>query len=164
MRSESCSPHHKVIIQLRSEPCFPVAYLISKVTYIKQNLYWYFFSVILSNLTKFNLLFLDFLFLVDFLRIYLEFQLLDFLLGHRHKALFHRAELKTLVYLHGHKVWIRFRATWCFFGLKQMHGSIIHKFVSSFTLEIEDLFSVLFIYFISMLQFTTFSSYLDRAR
>ncbi|KAH1218166.1 DUF21 domain-containing protein [Glycine max] len=29
--------------------------------------------------------------------------LLDFLLGHRHKALFHRAELKTLVYLHGHK-------------------------------------------------------------
>ncbi|KAG4971598.1 hypothetical protein JHK85_038019 [Glycine max] len=30
--------------------------------------------------------------------------LLDFLLGHRHKALFHRAELKTLVYLHGHKI------------------------------------------------------------
>ncbi|KAL5157159.1 DUF21 domain-containing protein [Glycine soja] len=30
-------------------------------------------------------------------------QLLDFLLGHRHKALFHRAELKTLVNLHGHE-------------------------------------------------------------
>ncbi|KAH1145836.1 hypothetical protein AAZV13_15G058500 [Glycine max] len=30
-------------------------------------------------------------------------KLLDFLLGHRHKALFHRAELKTLVNLHGHE-------------------------------------------------------------
>ncbi|KAG4955819.1 hypothetical protein JHK85_042199 [Glycine max] len=30
--------------------------------------------------------------------------LLDFLLGHRHKALFHRAELKTLVNLHGHEI------------------------------------------------------------
>eukprot|EP00256_Glycine_max_P056262 XP_014623743.1 DUF21 domain-containing protein At2g14520 isoform X2 [Glycine max] len=30
-------------------------------------------------------------------------ELLDFLLGHRHKALFHRAELKTLVNLHGHE-------------------------------------------------------------
>ncbi|XP_020234035.1 DUF21 domain-containing protein At2g14520-like [Cajanus cajan] len=30
-------------------------------------------------------------------------KLLDFLLGHRHEALFHRAELKTLVNLHGHE-------------------------------------------------------------
>lgn len=35
------------------------------------------------------------------------FQLLDFLLGHRHEALFRRAELKTLVNLHGNEVCIR---------------------------------------------------------
>jgi hypothetical protein len=31
-------------------------------------------------------------------------QLLDYLLGHRHEALFRRAELKTLVDLHGNEV------------------------------------------------------------
>lgn len=36
------------------------------------------------------------------------FQLLDFLLGHGHVALFRRAELKTLVDLHGNEACLRF--------------------------------------------------------
>jgi hypothetical protein len=35
---------------------------------------------------------------------YVHFQLLDFLLGHGHVALFRRAELKTLVNFHGNEV------------------------------------------------------------
>lgn len=34
-----------------------------------------------------------------------NFQLLDLLLGHGHKTLFRRAELKTLVNFHGNEVW-----------------------------------------------------------
>lgn len=46
-----------------------------------------------------------FSFLLSF-SVSLIFQLLDYLLGHRHEALFRRAELKTLVDLHGNEVCI----------------------------------------------------------
>lgn len=75
---------------------------------------------------------LDFLFFIAFFCIYLVFQLLDFLLGHRHEALFRRAELKTLVNMHGNEVCMR--VTWCF-GLKQRHASTLHKYICSSTLE-----------------------------
>lgn len=35
---------------------------------------------------------------------FVSFQLLDYLLGHRNAALFRRAELKTLVDMHGNEV------------------------------------------------------------
>lgn len=70
--------------------CFPVAYPISKVD--------------IENLSCLNLLHCC----SKWFNIYAEcdFQLLDFLLGHGRVALFRRAELKTLVNLHGNEVYM----------------------------------------------------------
>lgn len=72
--------------------CIPVAYPISKVWYIDLALA-FFFSISYAT-TIFS----------DYLYVLCGFQLLDFLLGHGHVALFRRAELKTLVDMHGNEV------------------------------------------------------------
>lgn len=77
-----------------------------------------------------------FLYFIAYFYIYLGFQLLDYLLGHRHEALFRRAELKTLVNLHGNEVCIR--PLWCFW----IERKACIKYIDSLSLEVEDLYCI----------------------
>lgn len=85
--------------------CYPVAFPISKVRYVVLNTSVLKFSASLksSNLVSscVQCSNLDLFFFSFFLVI---LQLLDVLLGHGRVALFRRAELKTLVNLHGNEV------------------------------------------------------------
>lgn len=81
--------------------CFPVAYPISKVHFILlSNVY----TCIAENLCECSPFH-------TFATYLCNFQLLDLLLGDGHRALFRRAELKTLVNLHGNEVMIEYERT-----------------------------------------------------
>lgn len=93
----SVTPFVRVLVWI----CYPVSFPISKVTHIEHTFSFFY----LNKQRKFN--FRSFFVLLSFFPcLYVVFQLLDYLLGHRHEALFRRAELKTLVDLHGNEVCI----------------------------------------------------------
>lgn len=78
--------------------CFPVAYPISKVTNLSM---CYLHFAILFRFSSQQISIFHYFINPFFGSLH---QLLDLLLGKRHKALFRRAELKTLVDLHGNEV------------------------------------------------------------
>lgn len=94
----SVTPFVRVLVWI----CYPVAFPISKVTYIERNFYYFY----LNKQRKINVYSVLFFFSSQFFCRCVIFQLLDYLLGHRNEALFRRAELKTLVDLHGNEVCI----------------------------------------------------------
>jgi len=94
----SVTPFVRVLVWI----CYPVAFPISKVTYTERNFYYFHLN---KQGEKLMYILSYSSFLLSF-SLYVIFQLLDYLLGHRHEALFRRAELKTLVDLHGNEVCI----------------------------------------------------------
>jgi len=94
----SVTPFVRVLVWI----CYPVAFPISKVTYIECNFCYFYLN---KQGGKLMYILSYFSFLLSF-SVSVIFQLLDYLLGHRNEALFRRAELKTLVDLHGNEVCI----------------------------------------------------------